>query len=944
MKSRFLTFILILFFSFTFFSNVIAQSCATVYLNDDNLPSLPGALCVDDELALCFDLNVDETTFDASLVEFNYNLLLGGEPSSVELESRYDSGTAIDENASGQICFAAAIPVGPSACEVYELSLEIMSVFYNDPGCENNLIAFDLNLTSPLPIVQTGPDLNGLVPLLGLASLNPISVSVFPNPNWEAVVTQLPSCDGGVGTVTVSASNGQLCEILDYVGTPGMDGCPKVDAVFPELTYTNFTTYTDGDGNEQENPCAISITLPEQIVECSGLTGCTDAMACNYNPDACEDDGSCLSSDCNGDCGGTATAGTTCDDGDAGTENDVYGEDCTCAGTTVSATEGCTDSNACNYNPDATEDNGSCLFNDCTGECGGATIAGTACDDGDAGTENDVYGEDCSCNGTPIDGVVLGCTNELYCNYNPSATVDDGSCIGNDCLGNCGGTALPGTRCDDFSALTINDIYNSNCECVGETIENICELESFDFNYACEDDNSVTVTLSFEGEGKYDGTDGLSSYTNMESGTFVYENFPTHSGFEFILSQTEGNNVGCIVIKKFNTPRCLPYNSDAGLIGINDYTQQEINVCEGDLLQLRNTGSVLGPYQSLFFIIHSAGPNIGLADLPINEEDVFVYDRDIDNTAELSGIYWATAVVATSSPQGMADYDDPNLAISNTVQINLLEQIELNHSSTCDEETGEYTFNLEIDGGLPGLDGNTSYNVESNYFNGSLNAGETYTSEPIPNGAMYYFEVTDENGCDVKSETFIVDCMNPLPIELISFDGEALPTGNLLKWVTASEINNDFFTIKSSTNGIDYKEVSSVAGNGTNSGSSNYSYLHRSVSSGTTYYKLIQTDFDGTTVEVANIELVRAESTEFNIISILPVPAINNLEITLQNAEEQTVFEIFDVIGRPVLKEIYNAEQGIDVFKLNVKNLSAGVYFISILNNDKAITKRFIKD
>ena len=943
MNSRFLTFILILF-CFIYISDTIAQSCATVYLNDDNLPSLPDALCVDDELALCFDLNVDETTFDASLIEFNYNLLLGGVPSSVQLESIYKSGTAIDENASGQICFTATIPAGSSACDVFDLSLEIMTVFYNDPSCDNNLIAYDLNLTSPLPLMMAGDNLNTLVPLLGIASLNPITVSIFPNPNWSAVVTQAPTCDGNTtATVEVTASNGELCETIENLGTSGLNSCPKVDAVFPEYTYTKFTTYIDGDGNEQNNPCAISITLPEQIVECSGLLGCTNENACNYNPDACEDDNSCSFNDCNGECGGSAVAGSACDDGDAGTQNDVYGEDCNCAGSTVAATEGCTDAAACNYDADATEDNGSCLFNDCNGDCGGSAITGTACDDGNTVTENDVYGEDCSCKGTPVGGV-LGCTDPLYCNYNPDATVEDGSCIGNDCNGECGGTAFPGQRCDDNSVLTINDIYNSSCECVGEQIENLCELEVFDVSYVCEENNKVTVVLNIEGEGTYNGTDGLDSFTDLQSGSYTYTDYPTHSGFEFLLNQTEGNNEGCIVVKKLYTPRCLPCNSNAGLIGVNDYTQPEVNVCEGDRLQLRNTGTVLGAYQSLFFIIHSAGPNIGLADLPLNEEDIFALGRDIENTEELTGNYWATAVVAaTSSQNGNADYEDPCLVVSNTIKINLLEPIEINHTPTCDEDTG-YSFTLDLEGGLPQLDDNTSYNVVSNYFNGTIAAGETFTSDYLPNGAMYSFLITDDNACDIKSELFVVSCANPLPIELISFNGEALSSGNLLKWVTATEINNDFFTIESSTNGIDYQTVTTIEGSGTNTKTSSYQYMHRAASGGTTYYKLIQTDFDGTTVEVANIELTRAESTEFGIISILPVPAINYLEITLQNAGEETVFEIFDVIGRSILKETYEAERGSDLYKLNVKNLVSGIYFVSVTNNTKVVTKRFIKD
>ena len=65
---------------------------------------------------------------------------------------------------------------------------------------------------------------------------------------------------------------------------------------------------------------------------------------------------------------------------------------------------GCTDSSACNYNPAATMDDGSCLQLDACGVCGGD-------------------GSTCS-----------GCTDPEAENYDPSATVDDGSCTyPNDC-------------------------------------------------------------------------------------------------------------------------------------------------------------------------------------------------------------------------------------------------------------------------------------------------------------------------------------------------------------------------------------------------------------------------------------------------------------------------------------------------------------------------------
>ena len=78
---------------------------------------------------------------------------------------------------------------------------------------------------------------------------------------------------------------------------------------------------------------------------------------------------------------------------------------------TVSIVDGCTDPSACNYNPLATQDDGSCILPDgCTDPlaCNYDPLA--TCDDGSCLT-------------------AYGCTDPLACNYDASATCDDGSCL-----------------------------------------------------------------------------------------------------------------------------------------------------------------------------------------------------------------------------------------------------------------------------------------------------------------------------------------------------------------------------------------------------------------------------------------------------------------------------------------------------------------------------------
>lgn len=79
------------------------------------------------------------------------------------------------------------------------------------------------------------------------------------------------------------------------------------------------------------------------------------------------------------------------------------------------STEGCTDDTACNYDPNANTDDDSCLY------------PGDACDDLDPATSNDELQPDCSCEG--VLASVPGCTNPAFCEYDPNANTDDGSCV-----------------------------------------------------------------------------------------------------------------------------------------------------------------------------------------------------------------------------------------------------------------------------------------------------------------------------------------------------------------------------------------------------------------------------------------------------------------------------------------------------------------------------------
>lgn len=86
---------------------------------------------------------------------------------------------------------------------------------------------------------------------------------------------------------------------------------------------------------------------------------------------------------------------------------------------------------------------------------------------------------------------------------------------------------------------------------------------------------------------------------------------------------------------------------------------------------------------------------------------------------------------------------------------------------------------------------------------------------------------------------------NPLPVELVTFYGEKGKQNNILRWTTASEKNNDYFTIEKTTDGKEFYEVGRIEGAGNSIYHNSYSLTDPNFDQVLNYYRLVQTDFDG---------------------------------------------------------------------------------------------------
>jgi len=236
------------------------------------------------------------------------------------------------------------------------------------------------------------------------------------------------------------------------------------------------------------------------------------------------------------------------------------------------------------------------------------------------------------------------------------------------------------------------------------------------------------------------------------------------------------------------------------------------------------------------------------------------------------------------------------------------------------------------------------------YYNGNPIFGAT-GNEYMPQAVGdYWVEMINAGNCAENTGTlqlnFLTDCFPPLPVSLTEFNGQVLPESNLLEWTTASETNAAFFTLQASSNGQDFFNLAQIPASGNSSTARHYQYTHHQPNT-LTYYRLLQTDFDGIFRQVGSvISLLRlSASTNLTIKQIYPNPAQNSVQIIITSDSLQPVtFCIYDLTGRVVLCLDPFSFTGDTTLHFDLHQQPAGVYLLSLNNGESMTLSKLIKE
>ncbi|MFM7021998.1 MAG: autotransporter-associated beta strand repeat-containing protein [Flavobacteriales bacterium] len=182
-----------------------------------------------------------------------------------------------------------------------------------------------------------------------------------------------------------------------------------------------------------------------------------------------------------------------------------------------------------------------------------------------------------------------------------------------------------------------------------------------------------------------------------------------------------------------------------------------------------------------------------------------------------------------------------------------------------------------------------------------------------------------------------------LPVKLVSFYGEREQHSSVLHWITASEINSDYFEILRSSDDIHFESIGRLSSAGNSTDFISYRFEDSAAPAGFSYYKLVQYDSDGKSESFKTIAINNSEDA-FRIIDLYPNPVSTDLTVSFTTeASGSCYIKIVDAQGKEVYVAMIAAAKGENVFKLPATSFAEGQYTLMICNADtKCQSKQFI--
>lgn len=239
----------------------------------------------------------------------------------------------------------------------------------------------------------------------------------------------------------------------------------------------------------------------------------------------------------------------------------------------------------------------------------------------------------------------------------------------------------------------------------------------------------------------------------------------------------------------------------------------------------------------------------------------------------------------------------------------------------------------------------TYRDIEWNTGNNSLsevqlraqrNDGITWSAQTMGNVNTTSNQVTLTDIQQYNSFWALVDNEAPLPVTLLYFDATLNKSGTVdIRWITESEINNDYFTVERSADGINFEALEIIRGAGNSTQELNYQTTDLYPMKGLSYYRLRQTDFDGNYSYSPLDRVMNNRSLQPEVL-IYPNPASGFFLVALNNSLENVEdlhYTLYDCSGRKIQDSDDRQFTVLsnEALRLDLGGMAKGIYFLELI-------------
>ncbi|MEZ4883146.1 MAG: proprotein convertase P-domain-containing protein [Chitinophagales bacterium] len=519
-------------------------------------------------------------------------------------------------------------------------------------------------------------------------------------------------------------------------------------------------------------------------------------------------------------------------------------------------------------------------------------------------------------------------------------------------------------------SVMVTDVGNESCMATASYMTPNCEEgQVCDLNFsifpatACDENGnySVAVLLQYDNVGSSPGfnyvfvdsddqvvASGSRIYDGNGLETFTIGGIQTFESLDITVIITDIGSSTCTQSFNYLAPDC------AGLLactlnsaGICNLTLLQkaasLEVCPFEGVQAEAIGVILldNSYELGFMLYTNIADPFGSM-LALNKSGQFFNDGSILGVPLDETIY-VTSVLLKAPFGSIVDSGDDCVKLGLPAEAIFLSRCDncpilASDEVICASVGSTYQVALYVGGGSGPYEVLSGGILKENVTEGSI-----LGFGPFSSTATYSVVITDANGC-AQLISGDGDLCTTLPVDLIEFTGEVLEEGNLLKWVTASELNNDYFVLEHSMDGQNYEVIAEVDGQGTTSEVHSYDFMHRNAPIGLSYYRLSQIDFDGERSAYSVITL-RRKSMDMQLLNIRPVPSDSWVTITFINgSDEDVTLTIHSVDGRWINTQTLSAKQGVNEYTIDISAYASGLYHLQLANGREVINAKIMRE